>query len=150
MSTTTTNLGLIKPAVNDPSDSDTWGTSWNTNADTLDSVTAIKSDTYNNQTGTSYVLAASDNNKIVTLNNAAAITLTLPQQSTVTLTAGFNCEVWWVTGAGQPTFATQGSDVMETTDGGTKLRVVNSRASVKLRQVSGGTNTWSVFGDLSA
>lgn len=36
MATNTTNLGLSKPAVNDPLDADTWGTAWNNNADTLD------------------------------------------------------------------------------------------------------------------
>lgn len=41
----------------------------------------------NAQTGTSYTLVASDNGKIVTMSNAAAITLTVPSG----LGAGFNC-----------------------------------------------------------
>lgn len=41
----------------------------------------------NVQTGTSYTLVASDNGKVVTLNNASAITLTVP----ASLGAGFNC-----------------------------------------------------------
>lgn len=42
MSTPTTNLGLTKPAVNDPLDADTWGTAWNNNADTIDGEFATK------------------------------------------------------------------------------------------------------------
>lgn len=36
MPTTTTNLGLYKPLVNDPTDQDLWGAYLNTNLDTLD------------------------------------------------------------------------------------------------------------------
>lgn len=41
----------------------------------------------NAQTGTTYTLKASDNGKTVTLNNASAITLTIP----ASLGAGFSC-----------------------------------------------------------
>jgi hypothetical protein len=41
----------------------------------------------NVQTGTSYTLVSGDNGKIITLNNASAITLTVPSG----LGAGFNC-----------------------------------------------------------
>ncbi len=37
MATTTTNLSLIKPAVNSSVDEDLWGDQWNDNADILDS-----------------------------------------------------------------------------------------------------------------
>jgi hypothetical protein len=37
MSTTTTNLGLTKPAVNDPVDEDIWGDQLNTDLDLIDS-----------------------------------------------------------------------------------------------------------------
>jgi hypothetical protein len=43
----------------------------------------------NDQTGTTYTLLSSDNGKVVTLNNTAAITLTVP----VGLAAGFNCMI---------------------------------------------------------
>jgi len=42
MATTTTNLSLTKPAVNDPTDEDLWGGQLNTNMDTLDSEAATK------------------------------------------------------------------------------------------------------------
>ena len=35
---TTTSLGIIKPAVADPIDADLWGTQWNTNADTINTL----------------------------------------------------------------------------------------------------------------
>lgn len=41
----------------------------------------------NAQTGTSYTLVSGDNGKVVTFNNASAITLTVP----ASLGAGFNC-----------------------------------------------------------
>lgn len=52
----------------------------------------------NPQTGTSYTLVSGDNGKIVTLNNASAITLTVPSG----LGAGFNCLIVQL-GAGQVT-----------------------------------------------
>jgi hypothetical protein len=52
----------------------------------------------NTQTGTTYTLVAADNGKIVTLNNASAITLTVP----ASLGAGFNCLIVQL-GAGQVT-----------------------------------------------
>ena len=54
----------------------------------------------NAQTGTTYTLTASDNGKVVTLDNAAAITLTLPETSTETIAQGFQC-VLIAKGAGQ-------------------------------------------------
>jgi len=42
MVTTTTNLSLNKPAVNDPTDEDLWGGQLNTNMDTLDSEAVLK------------------------------------------------------------------------------------------------------------
>lgn len=53
----------------------------------------------NAQTGTSYTLQASDNGKVVTLNNASAVTLTVPSG----LGAGFACTIVQL-GAGQITF----------------------------------------------
>jgi hypothetical protein len=53
---------------------------------------------FNNQTGTTYTLVAADNGKVVTLNNASAITLTIPD-----LGVGFNCLVVQL-GAGAVTF----------------------------------------------
>jgi hypothetical protein len=59
----------------------------------------------NVQTGTAYTLTASDNGKIITLNNASAITLTVPA-----LFAGFNCMVVQL-GAGQVTLTASGTTI---------------------------------------
>ena len=56
--------------------------------------------TINDQTGTAYTLRARDAGKVVVLNNASAITVTVPSG----LGAGFNCS-FVQKGAGQVTFS---------------------------------------------
>jgi hypothetical protein len=53
----------------------------------------------NDQTGTAYTLLASDNGKVVVLNNGSAVTVTVPSG----LGAGFNCS-FVQKGAGQVSF----------------------------------------------
>ena len=60
----------------------------------------------NDQTGTSYTVAASDNGKVVVLNNASAVTVTVPSG----LGAGFNCS-FVQKGAGQVSFSASGTTV---------------------------------------
>lgn len=62
----------------------------------------------NAQTGTSYTLVASDNGKILTLGNAAAITLTVPAG----LGAGFSV-VFVQLGAGKVTVTASGTTVVQ-------------------------------------
>lgn len=71
----------------------------------------------NVQTGTTYTLAATDNCKLITFNNASPITVTLPQQSTLATAAGFWCRVRNL-GTGTITFVKEGA---ETIDGNTTL-----------------------------
>jgi hypothetical protein len=71
-----------------------------------DDTKADKTANINAQTGTTYTLVAADNNKIVTLENAAAITLTVPAG----LGAGFNCLIVQL-GAGQVTIAASGTTI---------------------------------------
>jgi hypothetical protein len=65
----------------------------------------IISVTENTQTGTTYTVLSTDNGKVVTLNNASAITVTVP-----TLSAGFSCS-FIQKGAGQVTFTASGTTV---------------------------------------
>jgi len=67
--------------------------------DAVDSAALAPAD-INAQTGTTYTLLASDNNKVITCSNASAITVTVPSG----LGAGFSCMVIQI-GAGQITFS---------------------------------------------
>ena len=60
----------------------------------------------NDQTGTTYTLVAGDNGKVVVLNNASAVTVTVPSG----LGAGFNCS-FVQKGAGQVSFSASGTTV---------------------------------------
>ncbi len=62
--------------------------------------------TINNQTGTAYTLLASDAGKVVVLDNASAITVTVPSG----LEAGFNCS-FVQKGAGQVTFSASSTTI---------------------------------------
>tara|TARA_R110002020_G_scaffold17433_1_gene61239 strand:+ start:121 stop:609 length:489 start_codon:yes stop_codon:yes gene_type:complete len=62
--------------------------------------------TLNDQTGTAYTLLASDNGKVVVLNNSSAVTVTVPSG----LGAGFNCS-FVQKGAGQVSFSASGTTI---------------------------------------
>lgn len=102
---------------------------------------------YNNQTGTSYILTASDNGKVVTMSNASANTVTVPQELTESLQQGFHCIVRQI-GAGQTTIAKEGSDTLNAPNG-KKLRAQHSSAFIDL-SVSGSPNTWNMVGDTTS
>ncbi|MCH7692827.1 MAG: hypothetical protein IIC54_00275 [Proteobacteria bacterium] len=102
----------------------------------------------NAQTGTTYTLTASDNGKVVTLDNAAAITLTLPETSTETIAQGFQC-VLIAKGAGQVTVTKEGSDTILSKDSKLKLTAQGSAATV-IKLTAGSPNAWFLGGDLAA
>ena len=60
----------------------------------------------NDQTGTAYTLLASDNGKVVTLDNGSAVTVTIPSG----LGVGFNCS-FIQKGAGQVSFSASGTTI---------------------------------------
>lgn len=98
----------------------------------------------NAQTGTTYTLVSGDKNKLVELNNASAITLTLPPS---VFSIGESVDVYQ-RGAGQVTFA-QGAGVTIRSTGATstapKLRMQYSAATV----ICIGVSEFLVLGDLS-
>jgi len=93
----------------------------------------------NPQTGTTYTLVSSDLNKVVTLSNSSAITLTIPS---ATFTTGQQINIQQI-GAGQVTV--QGDGTSTFTGTGTKLRTQYSAATI----VCTGTNTFTLIGDLA-
>jgi len=99
---------------------------------------------FNAQTGTTYTAVSGDKNKMVTLSNASAITLTIPPS---VFSTGEYFDIQQI-GAGQVTLA-QGSGVTITSTGATasapKLRAQYSAATV----LCTGSNTFTVIGDLS-
>jgi hypothetical protein len=104
----------------------------------------LDSQSINAQTGTSYTLALSDGDKLVTLDNSSAITLTVPPNSSVAFPVG-DCVDIAALGTGAVTVV-GGSGVTVNGTPGLKLRARYSGAT--LRKL--GTDTWIIFGDLSA
>jgi hypothetical protein len=99
--------------------------------------------TINAQTGTSYTVVLADENKLVTLNNAAAITVTLPRDSTVALPVGARVD-FAALGVGLATFvAGTGATVVGTPSLTTRARY-SSVSAVKIA-----ANSWLLVGDLA-
>jgi hypothetical protein len=94
--------------------------------------------TINAQTGTTYSLVVGDVNKLVTLSNASAITLTIPNG---VFSTGNQINIQQI-GTGQVTIANDGTTSFTGT--GTKLRAQYSAATI----ICTGTNTFTVVGDL--
>lgn len=98
----------------------------------------------NAQTGTTYTLALTDSQKIVTLSNASAITLTVPPNSSVAFRVGTTITLIQI-GAGQVTVA-QGSGVTVSSEGGAlKLNAQYAGATL----VKTDTNQWYLMGSIS-
>lgn len=100
--------------------------------------------TINAQTGTTYSLVIGDAEKLVTLSNASAITLTVPTNASVAYPVGVHIDLAQI-GAGQVTVAAAGGVT------------VNSTPTLKARaQYSGmsliktATDSWLLVGDLAS
>ena len=98
--------------------------------------------TFNAQTGTTYTLVAGDLNKLVTLDNASAITLTVPNGI---FTTGQQINIQQI-GAGQVTIASDGTSVLTSAVGTSpKLRTQYSAATI----VCTSSNNFTVIGDIA-
>lgn len=93
---------------------------------------------FNAQTGTSYVLTVADRDKLVTLNNASANTVTIPNG---VFSVGDSVNLQQI-GVGQTTILNDGTTSF--TGAGTKIRVQYGAATI----ICTGTNTFTVVGDL--
>jgi len=134
-------IGRLAAGTNDfvltADSAQTTGLKWAAAVSTLDL-------TLNDQTGTTYTTVAGDRNKLVTLTNASAITLTLPPS---VYTAGQQIHFAQL-GAGQVTFA-QGAGVTINSTGATatapKIRARYGTATA----ICTASNTFLVIGDIA-
>jgi len=97
-----------------------------------------------------YTFASGDEGQLFSMNNAATQQFNIPTDATFNFTVGTEINVFWITGAGQPTIGavTPGTTTVISTGGTSatpKLRVANSGATIKKLAA----NSWVVFGDLS-
>ena len=100
--------------------------------------------TFNAQTGTTYTLVSGDVNKLVTLNNSSAVTVTVPNG---VFTTGQQINLQQI-GAGQVTIQSDGTTVLTSTgatSGTPKLRAQYSACTI----VCTSSNNFTVIGDLS-
>jgi len=98
----------------------------------------------NAQTGTTYTTVLADRSKLVTLDNASAVTVTIPPNSSVAYPTGTKIDLL-AKGAGQVTVAA-GAGVTVNSSQTLNLRAQWSAASV----VKLATDTWVLLGDLEA
>lgn len=96
---------------------------------------------FNAQTGTTFTPAVTDLDNVVTLSNAAAITVTLPQDSDVAYPIGRSFVAMWL-GAGQPTFAA-GTGATVNASGG--LLAINAQYDM-VSVLKRAANTWVIAG----
>lgn len=108
-------------------------------------VAAIKVVTVNAQSGTSYTLVLADAGQAVECNNASAITLTVPPNSSVAFPVGTVLEIAQL-GAGAVT-VTAGAGVTINSRGSFfKTNGLYAMAYLRKR----GTDTWLLTGDITA
>lgn len=107
------------------------------------------SSTYSAKTA-SYTFASGDEGNIFSMNNAATQQFNIPTDATFNFAIGTEINVFWITGAGQPTIGavTPGTTTVISTGATSatpKLRVANSGATCKKLAA----NSWIVFGDIT-
>jgi len=101
--------------------------------------------TFNAQTGTAYTLATADaNNKIVTLSNAGAITLTVPNG---VFTTGQQINIQQI-GVGQVTVVSDGTTVLTSTGATSTAPALRARYSAATI-VCTSSNNFTVIGDIA-
>lgn len=99
----------------------------------------------NAQTGTTYTAVLSDDGKLVTCSNAAAITFTVPLNSSVAFGIGTQINIMQL-GAGQVTISPTGGVTIRSS--GSKLKTYGQYAVATIVKID--TDTWVAVGNLSA
>ena len=127
---TLTNKTLTSPILNTPTIND-----------------ARQNLTLNAQTGTTYTLVLTDNGRLVTLSNAAAITLTVPTNASVAYATGAVINIQQI-GAGQVTI--QGAAGVTITSTGATATTPKTRAQYSAASIiKTDTDSWTVIGDIA-
>lgn len=98
---------------------------------------------FNAQTGTTYTLVLTDVAKVVSLSNAAAITLTVPTNASVAFPIGTQI-LLYQGGAGQVTVSSSATIRSQ----GSKLKLNGQYSVAGLLKVA--TDEWVIFGNLTA
>lgn len=99
----------------------------------------------NAQTSTSYTVALADDGKLVTLDNASAITVTIPPNSSVAFGIGTQINLMQL-GAGQVTISAGAGVTLRSA--GSKLKTNGQYAVATCCKIA--TDTWVVVGNLAA
>ena len=107
------------------------------------------SSTYSAKTA-AYTFVSGDEGQLFSMNNASSIQFNIPTDATFNFAVGTEINVFWITGAGQPTIGavTPGTTTVISTGATSatpKLRVANSGATCKKIAA----NSWIIFGDLA-
>lgn len=123
-SQTLTNKTLTSPIVNTPTIND-----------------ARQNVTLNAQTNTTYTLVLTDNGRLVTLNNASPVTVTVPTNASVAFATGAIINLQRI-GAGSVTVV--GDTGVTVTGTALTLRAQYSAGSL----IKTGTDSWTLVGDL--
>ena len=105
--------------------------------------------TYSAKTA-AYTFVSGDEGNIFSMNNASTTQFNIPTDATFAFAVGTEINVFWITGAGQPTIGavTPGTTTVISTGATSatpKLRVANSGATCKKLAA----NSWIVFGDIA-
>lgn len=99
----------------------------------------------NAQTGTTYTFVLTDDGKLVTCDNASAITVTVPLNASVAFGIGTQINIMQL-GAGQVTISpTSGVTIRSS---GSKLKTYGQYAVATLVKIA--TDTWVAVGNLAA
>ena len=111
-------------------------------------VTLSLSSSYSAKTA-AYTFVSGDEYNLFSMNNAATTQFNIPTDATFNFAVGTEFNVFWITGAGQPTIGavTPGTTAVISTGATSatpKLRVANSGATCKKLAA----NSWIVFGDI--
>ena len=97
-----------------------------------------------------YTFVSGDEGNLFSMNAATSVQFNIPTDATFNFAVGTELNVFWITGAGQPTIGavTPGTTTVISTGATSatpKLRVANSGATCKKLAA----NSWIVFGDIA-